>query len=156
MIEIHIPGYKKLDIKYLTIDFNGTIAEDGELIAGVPTLINALSEDLKIYILSADTYGNVREMTKNLECEVKVISEQNQAYTKQQFVRQLGSQNVVAIGNGRNDQLMLEESALGIAVIQKEGGAVGAINSADLVMNNIIDALGCLVYPIRLVASLRA
>jgi soluble P-type ATPase len=50
---------------------------------------------------------------------------------------------------------MLKEAIIGIAVIQKEGLSYEALANSDLVFSSIIDALECLRYPIRLIASLR-
>jgi len=63
---------------------------------------------------------------------------------------------VVALGNGRNDRLMLREAALGIALIQREGGAAETIASADLLSTSVIEALDLLLHPQRLIASLRS
>ncbi len=35
MVDIAIPGFKDLRLKYLILDYNGTIAGHGELLAGV-------------------------------------------------------------------------------------------------------------------------
>ncbi|HKJ46485.1 MAG TPA: hypothetical protein VJ991_11715, partial [Balneolales bacterium] len=59
-------------------------------------------------------------------------------------------------GNGRNDRLMLDEAAVGIAVIQKEGASFQSLQAADVICTNIIDALELLVYPKRLTATLRS
>lgn len=155
MIETYIPGFKTLKLNYLALDYNGTLSVDGILIPKVRELINEISKQLKVFIITADTFGAVDEQLKWINCEIRIISEQNQAYTKQQFIKQLGSEETVAIGNGRNDSMMLEEAALGIAVIQKEGCSIGALNSADLVSTNIIDALELLINPMRLLATLR-
>lgn len=156
MLKIHIPGHKLLELKYLAIDFNGTMALDGKLLPGVSELLNQVAEKLDIYVISADTFGTVDKELKGLRCKINLISEQNQGYTKQQFIKQLGAKNVVAVGNGRNDQLMLETAALSMCVIQQEGASLGAVNSADIVMFSIIDAIKILLNPLRLVATLRA
>jgi len=156
MIEIDIPGFKKLKLEYLVCDFNGTLAKDGKLFPVTVDLLNELAHDLKIYLVSADTFGNIHQESTRLNATVRVISARNQDYTKQQFVRQLGSGKVIALGNGRNDSMMLSEAALGIAVIEEEGCAVAAINSADLVVAGIRNALELLSNPLRLVASLRS
>lgn len=44
---------------------------------------------------------------------------------KLKYVKDLGSSHVIAIGNGKNDLLMLRESALGIGIIQAEGTICG-------------------------------
>lgn len=51
------------------------------------------------------------------------------------------------MGNGRNDRLMLKNAALGVAVIQAEGGAIDAVLAADIVVGNILDALDLLLHP---------
>jgi hypothetical protein len=42
MIIIEIPGYKRLEIKHIVCDYNGTIAVDGKLIGGIRKIINDL------------------------------------------------------------------------------------------------------------------
>jgi len=156
MISIQIPGYKIIEIKNIALDFNGTMAVDGKILSGVKEILNDLSSELEIFVVTADTYGNVREEIAGIQCSLNIISEQNQDYTKRQFIRQLGKEHTVAIGNGKNDVQMLEEAELSIAIIQKEGCAVGAIHSADLLFTNIIDALDIFRNTLRLKASLRA
>ncbi|MHB1653811.1 MAG: HAD hydrolase family protein [Desulfitobacteriaceae bacterium] len=62
---------------------------------------------------------------------------------------------VIAIGNGSNDQRMLEEAEVGIAVIGSEGCSGWALRVADLIVNRIEDAFGLLLNPQRLSATLR-
>ena len=62
----------------------------------------------------------------------------------------------VAIGNGRNDRLMLRDAVLGIALVQTEGAAAEAIANADVVCTHILDALDLLANPLRLAATLRS
>ena len=47
----------------------------------------------------------------------------NGALEKEQFGESLGTEKVVAVGNGVNDSLMLKKAALGIIVIGEEGAA---------------------------------
>ncbi len=68
----------------------------------------------------------------------------------------LGSHSVVAIGNGANDAWMLRQAALGIAVMGGEGLAVKCLSAADIVLPGIEAALDLLIYPRRLLATLRA
>ena len=65
-------------------------------------------------------------------------------------------QNVFAIGNGHNDRMMLDASAVGVALVQAEGGAAETLGAADVVAVSIIDALNLLRFPKRLVATLRS
>jgi len=53
---------------------------------------------------------------------------------------------VVAIGNGRNDRLMLQNTSLGIAVMQEEGAAPQALLAADVAVPDINCALDLLIH----------
>jgi len=72
------------------------------------------------------------------------------------YLAQLSKEHTAAIGNGYNDIYMLDEAALGIAVIGSEGCSVRALEKADIVTNAINDALDLLLNPKRIVATLRA
>lgn len=156
MIEINIPGDRIFQLKHLVLDYNGTIACDGDLIAGVKENLVALADKLKIHILTADTFGNARRGLEGIKCELSILAPEAQDIGKLEYVKGLGAENMVCVGNGRNDQLMLKEAALGIAVILEEGAAAAALGAADVVCTNIISALELLDNPLRLVATLRS
>jgi len=156
MLETSIPGHKTLLLSYLVLDYNGTIARDGRLIAGVRERLEELSKSVSIHILTADTFGSVQKEMTGIPCEVVVIGKENQTRAKADYVRQLGLQKTVTVGNGRNDALMLKEAVLGIAVIQEEGGAVETVLVADIATHSILDALDLLLHPLRLTATLRS
>ena len=156
MLEMTLPGYKALLLSYLVLDYNGTVACDGRLIPGVRERLEVLAKRVSIHILTADTFGSVQKETVGVPCEVVVIGEENQTQAKAHYVRQLGLQKSVSVGNGRNDALMLKETVLGIAVIQEEGGAVETLLAADIVTRSILDALDLLLHPLRLTATLRS
>jgi soluble P-type ATPase len=71
-------------------------------------------------------------------------------------VQQLGPKQTVAIGNGRNDRLMLQQAEIGIAVLGREGAAIEALTAAELIVPDPITALDLLRNPLRLIASLRS
>ena len=70
-------------------------------------------------------------------------------------MRRLGAESVIALGQGANDALMLEEAALGVCVLSPEGTAVEALLAADLVVPDTLTALELLLHPARILASLR-
>lgn len=156
MININIPGRKPLQIKNVVLDFNGTMAKDGELLPGVTSRLNRLAEKVNCYVLTADTFGTVRKACKGLNCTIKTLQTNNGAREKEEFISQLGAENTVAIGNGTNDTLMLEKSTLGILVLEAEGASLKGLLKADVITRNIEEALELLLYPKRLVATLRA
>jgi soluble P-type ATPase len=155
MIEIEIPGHKTIHAAHLVLDFNGTLAVDGHFVKGVIEQLVQLSEDLEVHVLTADTFRTVRKELKDLPVTMKVIDPGGQGRQKADYVKGLGADNVIAIGNGRNDVLMLQESALGIGVILAEGAYYEAINSCQVVCTSITDALDLLLKPKRLAATLR-
>ena len=156
MLEITIPGYKKLQLNHLVLDYNGTLACDGQLLAGVAERLNTLSEQMKIHVLTADTFGSVRPALSEVSSELSILAPENQDVGKLKYVEQLGPEVTVCIGNGRNDRLMLKEAALGIVVLEGEGAAVETVTAADVVAPNIVAALDLLLHPLRLVATLRS
>jgi len=155
MLTIDIPGNKTLKLSHLILDYNGTLAIDGQLISGVKERLNRLAEKLTIHVITADTFGKAAANLKHVNCELTIIGKGNQQQQKADFVKKPGEQNSVAIGNGLNDALMLKQAALGLAVIQQEGAAVKTMQSADIAFNSITDALDLLLNPMRLKATLR-
>ena len=156
MIDIAIPGDGNLRLTSLVLDYNGTLACGGKLLDGVAERLIALSRSLSIYVITADTFGTVQAALKGLPCTTRVLPHVGQNHAKMAFVAQLGRAATACIGNGRNDRLMLQAAALGIAVIGPEGAALDAIQAADIVAPNIEAALDLLLNPLRLVATLRS
>jgi len=155
MIELIIPGRGTIHLHHLVSDVNGTLAFDGRLIDGVARALLPLQGRLQLHLLTADTHGKQAEIDRQLAVQAVRIPPGGEAAAKAAYVRQLGSQGVVAIGNGANDAAMLHEAAIGIAILSPEGLAAEAAQAADLIAPGILDALGWLERPMRLVASLR-
>ena len=156
MIEIDIPGYRKLQLEQLVLDHNGTLAVDGVLEPGVRTALETLARDLSIYVVTADTFGKARGQLQGVPCELTILPPGSQDQGKLDFVNRLGAGHTVCIGNGRNDRLMLEAAALGICVMLAEGAAAETLQAADVVCNGIVSALELLTNPLRLIATLRS
>jgi len=156
MLEIDIPGYRFLRLRHLVMDYNGTLAQNGTLLAGVTPRLEQLAESLRLHVVTADTFGQAKANLATLPCEVVILPAENQAQGKLAYVESLGRDQVAAIGNGRNDRLMLAAAALGIAVVQEEGAATETLSAADVVMSDIRSALDMLLFPKRLIATLRS
>ena len=155
MICIAIPGYGTLDLHHLVLDYNGTLAVDGVLLPGVKATLETLSRQLCIHVITADTFGKAGEGLQDTDCRLTVLDAGRQDRAKLEFVNGLGAEQTVAIGNGRNDALMLEAAALGIAVILEEGASSLSVAKADVVCTNVVAALQLLTHPLRLTATLR-
>jgi P-type E1-E2 ATPase len=156
MITIDIPGFRKLELAHLVLDYNGTLALDGKLLPGVAEAVSKLAPAINIHVITADTFGFAKAQLGALPVKLVITPAESQAEAKLRFVSDLGADSVVAMGNGRNDRQMLKAAALGIAIVQTEGGAAETVASADIVSVNILDALDLLANPKRLVATLRS
>ncbi|MFZ5452589.1 MAG: HAD family hydrolase [Thermodesulfobacteriota bacterium] len=155
MLEIDIPGGKILRLTHLILDYNGTIARDGSLLEGVAPRLEILAQNLEIHLITADTFGSVRAQVADLPLQLAVIGPDHQDQAKADYLDSFGAGASGAVGNGRNDALMLKKAALGIAVVQTEGAATAALLAADVVTPGIIEALDLLLHPDRLRATLR-
>jgi soluble P-type ATPase len=155
-VNISIPDYGELDLMYLVMDYNGTLAIDGMLIKGVRETLTELSESISLHVLTADTFGKAKSGLDGIDCTLSILADEDQQHGKLNYVQTLGAENTVSIGNGRNDQLMLKSSALGIAVILEEGASAETLQAADIVCTSIVSALNLLLNPLRLVATLRS
>ncbi|WP_449244755.1 HAD family hydrolase [Desulfobacca acetoxidans] len=156
MLTIDIPGFKVLELAHLVLDYNGTVAVDGRLVPGVAERLETLAQDLQIHVITADTFGIVRQQMAHLPCQVSILGKESQAEAKLRYVQQLGAGQTVAMGNGRNDRLMLQAAGLGVAIMLAEGASGEAIRAADVMVRSITDALDLLLNPLRLTATLRS
>jgi soluble P-type ATPase len=155
MMHIKIPGFGQKKIQYAVFDYNGTIARDGHLIKGVKQGMKAFSHHLEFHVITADTFGSVQKELEDVNCTVTMIPKKEQARSKLEYIRQLGPDQTLCVGNGSNDRMMLKEACIGIAVLQEEGLASSSLMAADLIVKDILDVFGFLATPKRLIATLR-
>ena len=155
MLKVEIPNYKTLELEHLVLDYNGTIALDGEIRDSVRERLITLSKMLDIYVLTADTHGTAKKMCEGLPLKIQTFPTDGALDEKLAVVEGLGEDKCIAIGNGRNDKLMCRASALAIAVMEQEGMCGRLLGEADVCTRNIEDALDLLLRPKRLIATLR-
>jgi soluble P-type ATPase len=156
MIDIDIPGFGSLHLAHLVMDYNGTLALDGHLIDGVKSRLSKLGKQMQLHVITADTFGDVDRILHGVDCRLHVLRPGLQDTAKMDYVHALGAKEVVSIGNGRNDCLMLQASVLGIGLIQLEGACGKTLVAADVICASIIDALDLILHPLRLTATLRS
>jgi soluble P-type ATPase len=155
MIEIEIPGRSTLRIAHLVLDFNGTLAVDGEPIQEVTERLIRLAAQLEVHVVTADTFGKAAASLEGVPCALSILPPGAQDQAKLELVQGLGADSCACIGNGNNDRLMLKAAALGVAVVLAEGACTATVTAADVVCTGILDALDLLSHPLRLVATLR-
>lgn len=154
MLTIAIPGREELILRHLILDFNGTIAEDGQLAEGVAERLQALSRSLSLYVVTADTHGTAAAACEGLPVEVLTYPTTDVGAIKRQVAEKLG-EGVACMGNGFNDLQMAEACVLSVCVIGREGCCGALVARSDVVVTSIIDGLDLLLKQDRLRATLR-
>ena len=154
MITLQRPGQAALEIDFILIDFEGTLASDRRVHPKAKDKINLLSKRAKIYILTKEKKEHVEEVLKKVKAEIIYLTEGESSQKKLDLLRQLGPTRTVAVGNGVDDVPMIEEAGFGICVLGKEGTFSEAMKKADVVLMNILDAFDFLLKPLRQKATL--
>jgi soluble P-type ATPase len=156
MFSLDIPGFKSLNLEHLILDFNGTLAVDGAVVPGVRELVTELSQKMKVHVLTADTQGTCRAALEGWPVDIHVLEARRRSRSQGRLPdRVRAAITCAAMGNGRNDQIMLQAAALGVAVMGDEGAAPAAIAAGDVFVGDIISGLELLAKPKRLLATLR-
>ncbi len=154
-LTIAIPHYKTLLLRHIVLDYNGTLAEDGELKEEAKLLLNDLVLHYKVHVITSDTFGSVKEQLDSFDVTIRVLNSDDHTGEKAAYINELGREHCVAVGNGNNDVEMLKEALLGIALIGDEGCNTQTMLSSDIVCTSIKDALTLLLSEKRLIATLR-
>jgi P-type E1-E2 ATPase len=156
VIEVEVPGWRRLQLSLLVLDMNGVLSLDGKLLPSVPARIAALRPLVDIHLLSADTHGTLERIAEALRVTgSRVEPGKDEAAQKAAFVRSRTPEKTVAIGNGANDVGMLKAAAVGISVLGHEGLFPAALVASDVLVGSVHEALDLLLHPTRLVATLR-
>ena len=154
MLTINIPGREELNLSHLILDYNGTIAEDGEIIESIRPRLAELSKVLTICVITADTHGTAAKKCEGLPLEVLTFpTTEVGAIKAQEAMKRTGG--VITIGNGFNDIQMSDAADLSICVIGREGCCGALLTHTDIVVTSIDDALDLLIKTGRLRATLR-
>ncbi len=144
------------ELKYLLLDYTGTMSENGKLIDGVKDKLLLLKGRFeRIEILTSDTFNSVQEELKGMDFLNIHIFKGKAKQLKLKRLNELGAEYCAAIGNGNNDILMLKNAALSIAVINKDGCYSGILGVSDIVSCSIIDALDILLDDKKIIALFR-
>ncbi|ADN08297.1 HAD family hydrolase [Sulfurimonas autotrophica] len=143
------------NIKYIVLDYNGTIAKDGVLKEELRSLLPLLAQKYTLHVITADTFGSVKNELKDFDLHVKVLQSENHTLEKEAYISGLDASECAAIGNGNNDMKMLQKAAIGICVMGDEGCSTKSLFASDIVCKSISEALELFIYPKRLRATLR-
>lgn len=155
MHEMEIPGFGSVRLKHLVSDFTGTLSVDGKLVPGVAERLNSIGEFLDIHILTADTFGKAKAELEGINCRVHILEGEAHDIQKESYIKELGPEGVITLGNGNNDRRMLKAARIGIALLLEEGCAVDAMVASDILVRSTVDALDLILNPKRMKATLR-
>lgn len=145
-----IPNYREIKAKTVVFDLNGTLGVEGRVNEEVKRLLDALSEKYRVIVLSADTFGTLKEEFKGIPIKIECVRD-----GEEKMKKALNYEPYIGIGNGNNDIGMLENAELGICVIGEEGASVEALLNSDIVVRDVKDAIKLLLNEKRLIATLR-
>ncbi len=154
MINIQRTGQEPLEINFILLDFEGTLASDRRVHPKAKDKVNLLSKRAKITILTTEKKELVEETLRKVKAEIIYLTEGESSQKKSDLVRQLGASRTVVVGNGADDGPMIAEAGFGICVVGKEGASAEAVKNADVVFMDILDALDFLLKPLRQRATL--
>jgi len=112
MIELNIPGRGQIQLQHLVCDVNGTLALDGHLLNGLARPLTGLRDRLALHLLTADTHGRQQIIDQQLNVQAVRIQPGAEAAQKAEYVRRLGAETVIAVGQGANDAEMLQLAAI--------------------------------------------
>jgi soluble P-type ATPase len=154
MIILQRPGQTSLEVEFILLNLEGALATDRRIHPKVKDKLNLLSKRTSIYILTSAEQETTREILKKVKAEIVYFKEGEVSQGKLNLLRQLGTAKTVAIGNGADDVLMIDEAGLGICIIGVLGTSGEAIKKADVVFTDILHALDFLLKPMRHKAAL--
>jgi P-type E1-E2 ATPase len=149
-----IPGRGRLLLSHAVFDFNGTLALDGAVSEDTRILLQRVMKAYAVVILTADTFGTATEFARAVGATLTVVKDGEEKKRAVIHLQEAGA-GVVAVGNGVNDAPMFTVADLAIGVLGGEGAAMVTLAKAHLVVKSIDDALGLLIEPRRLIATLR-
>jgi Cu+-exporting ATPase len=114
--------------------YKGYYAFKNEYRKGFDRLLNELSKDYKLIVLSGDNSGETTYLTKTLPADVELVFNQN-PNDKLEFVKALQNKNkkVLMIGDGLNDAGALAQSNVGLSISEN-------INVFSPACDGILDA----------------
>jgi soluble P-type ATPase len=149
----NISGVGNMTLDAIIFDLNGTLSVRGMIVDGAKERIEKLQKmGFMMYLLSGNQRKNALELSSYLGLR---FFEASSLEEKANFVKNLPTKNIVAIGNARIDIGMFQNAKLSIGTIQGEGIHRDILQHVDILVNNINDALDLLIDEDTLKATLK-
>lgn len=161
-VEIQIPFFAEpLRVTRIVSDYTGTLSFHGRLIPGVLDRLGKLQAFVEIDVLTADSSGTARMQLAGMPfLKLEIFREGDRHdLRKQAHAQRNNPAQLAAFGNGNNDVLLLktvkEAGGLAVAVDNGEGCSVEAMQSANIFIVGIVNALDLLIEQTWCKATLR-
>lgn len=153
MIRMTVAG-QRYGVEHVVFDLNGTIAHGGVVAETTKRAIDRLADDVRVHVVTADTFGSAREQLSETRCHVRLLESEDHTREKASYLSTLDGATV-AVGNGANDVAMLDAADLGIAIVGPVGCGGALLTHADIVVVSIEAASGLLSEPEFVRATMR-
>jgi soluble P-type ATPase len=125
------------------------------LLQEVADIFERLQREFRVHVITADTFGSVQRQLDNFDIKIEILRGDDHTQEKAEYIKSIGAETSIALGNGNNDKEMLKIAQIGIAILGDEGCSRDTMISADIICHNISDALMLFLEPKRLIATLR-
>ena len=134
-----VPRVGILEFDTIVLDLNGTLSVKWMISDETKEKISRLRElGFTIYLLTGDARWTGQTLCDNLWIDLVVTQGSKE---KAAFMKKIGKEKTVAIGNARIDIGMFQNAALSIATIQSEWIHTAILEHVDIIIPNIEDAL---------------
>ncbi len=151
-----IPNFGRCEIHNILLDLNGTLTQFGKYPTELSSLISEVKKVFDIYVISANTRGNLDQIANELGIKaIHIPKSKSEKESKLTSLLVLKPEHTIVIGNGNNDIEIITQSKIGIGILGKEGISIQALISSDIVVQNISDAFKILLDEKALIATLR-
>ena len=79
------------NIEHIVLDYNGTIAKDGVLKKEIHSLLEELTKNYTLHVITADTFGSVKEQIKAYDIKLHILKSQDHTGEKKDYIDSLGA-----------------------------------------------------------------
>jgi hypothetical protein len=73
MIEVRIKGWGDASLEYPVLDFNGTLAYNGQVSPGIKPRLKRLARSLQVHVLTADTFWRAARALRTYPCAAAIL-----------------------------------------------------------------------------------
>ena len=138
-MKYQVPEVGEIEINTIVMDLNGTLSVNGKIPEGVKEKLAKLKAlEINVVLFTGDQRGTAADLCK--EYGIDFVRTKS-GLEKEEAMKKYDSETTAAIGNARIDIGTFKHAKVSIATLQSEGIHSGIINSVDVIVPSINDAL---------------